>query len=312
MTDFDRRSFLGSMFAAAGFAAMPEWLSGSMAPQDPAASPREKQLRAAAQRAKDEGKPLLVLLAPSGGGDAAEVRGQWLGAWLNHGGERALHAVALCVLACASRDEVQRVLGVSIDGQPLLAILECGAYGEPSPTPPRATWTKLDVATLELPRPGRLDEEAMARQRAIVEAGLAKIHAEVQDLQNRHGATVARVARDSMARLPAASQQALAAWFAGGAAPAAEIVVRAAAEVRRVAGSLEGEARSRMLDALTAAVMATVVRPPVPGSRWKILGGCGDVFEPVGEEQPMPGVACGMGSVPPLCERFLHLYSAGN
>ena len=106
---------------------------------------------------------------------------------------------------------------------------------------------------------------------------------------------------------------ALAAWFTGQAKPADELIVRAAAEVRRAAGSVDETNRQRLLAALGEATTAVVVKRAVAGARWQKPGGCGaDFEEPTPAEAKVQGMmACGMGFVPPLCERFLDLYTAG-
>lgn len=318
MSTFDRRSFLTSLLGSAGIAAAPEWLMRGMSPQDPATPQdpvvpwRRKQLREAVATAKAEGKPLLVLVAPALAAEGWE-RGRWFGAWLNHGGAPALHLVALCRLACASAEDLQDVLGVKLAGAPTLVAIELAADAA---TPVRKTTespfvpgsTQLEVSGGRAP-----SEQYVARQQAHIEDGLAKITIAVQDLLNRHGATLARVAADSMARLDETQRAVLAAWFAGQAKPADELVVRAAAEVRRAAGAADDATRQRLLTALTEAAMAVVVKRAVAGARWERPGGCGAEFEePTPAEAKLQGMmACGMGFVPPLCERFLNLYTAG-
>lgn len=318
MSTFDRRSFLTSLLGSAGIAAAPEWLLRGMSPQDPATPQdpvvpwRRKQLAEAVAAARAEGKPLLVLLVPGPNLDGWE-RGQWFGAWLNHGGPAALHQVALCRLACASADDLLAVLGMKLAATPMLVAVDLGAY----PTEPvrKATESPVVVGPIRLGEAvGRWPEEQyIVRQRSHVEAGVTKITEAVQDLLNRHGATVARVATDSMARLDDTQRAALAAWFTGQAKPADELIVRAAAEVRRAAGSVDETNRQRLLAALGEATTAVVVKRAVAGARWQKPGGCGaDFEEPTPAEAKVQGMmACGMGFVPPLCERFLDLYTAG-
>jgi hypothetical protein len=53
-------------------------------------------------------------------------------------------------------------------------------------------------------------------------------------------------------------------------------------------------------------VRARVVRRRILGSRWAVSTGCGVDIEGEDGEQM---VACGMGSVPPRSQRFLHFFS---
>jgi hypothetical protein len=315
MSATDRRSFLASMMAAAGVAASPDWLTRAMAPQDPASEWREKQLRAAVAKAKEEGKPLLVFVAPPPGDPADGFsRGQWLGAWLNHGGSQALHAVALCTVAAASLDELQHVTGAKPpEGMPLLLLVDVARVGEPDAPAPKVTAIRLELGVPRVLPAGADPEQTMALQKKRVDEGIAKLSAELQEGLNRHGAALARLATDATARLTPAQREQLTAWYAGGKAPADALLVRAAAEVRRAAGDLDDANRKRVLDGLTAAIEKEVVGKRVAGARWQRPGGCGSEFEePTAEEKKVQGmVACGMGLVTPLCERFLNFYVAG-
>lgn len=303
------------MMAATGIAAMPDWLAAAMAPQDPVQQWREPQLRAAVAKARQDGKPLLVLVAPAmkdqGNG---YTRGQWFGAWLNHGGAAALAPIALCTVTAASLEEVQRVTGAKAPaGSPCLLLVDVAHVGEPDAAPPKVTAMHVELGSLFPERPRDDTEAAQAERRKHVESGIARLSAELQAGLDRHGIAVATAATEVMSRLAAGQREQLAAWVAGGAAPADELVVRAAAEVRRAAGRLDGGPRQRLLDGLVAATEREVVKKRVPGARWQLPGGCGAEFEePTAEEGKVQGMmACGMGIVTPLCERFLNFYSKG-
>jgi hypothetical protein len=53
-------------------------------------------------------------------------------------------------------------------------------------------------------------------------------------------------------------------------------------------------------------VRARLVRRPPPGSKWAVAGGCGVRVE---GESERTGIACGMGHVPLLAQRFLYFMS---
>lgn len=315
MSTLDRRSFLTSLATAAGVAAAPDWLARGMAPQDPVSDWREKTLRAAVTKAKDEGKPLLVFVAPVPSDQQdGYTRGMWLGGWLNHGGSLATHAIATCVVACASLDELAKVTGTKrVEGKPVLVLADVSRLGNKDAPEPKLTAIAVEIGAVYPAKQDPAPEKAAAERVKHLEAGFEKLTAALQDGLNRHGASLARLASDVTARLSKEQREQLAAWFAGGAAPADALIARAAAEVRRGAGELAGEQRARVLGRLTEAIDYEVVKKRIAGSRWQKPGGCGSEFEePTPAEKETVGmVACGMGMVPPLCERFLNFYSVG-
>jgi hypothetical protein len=314
MVTLDRRSFLSSLAVAGGVAAAPAWLARAMLPQDPVSDWREKALRAAVAKAKDEGKPLLVFVAPLPA-DKVDgfTRGQWLGAWLNHGGTLATHAIAMCVVACASLDELARVTGTArVEGQPVMVLADVSHFGAADAQAPKLTAVTVELGAMYPTKYDPDPEKAAVQRQQHLEAGLEKITAALQDGLNRHGASVARLASDVTARLSAAQRGELTAWLAGGAAPADALIARATAEVRRAAGELADAPRARVLERLTQAIDLEVVKKRVAGARWQKPGGCGAEFEEPTPEEKTQGIpACGMGRTPPLCERFLNFYSVG-
>ncbi|MBL8755818.1 MAG: hypothetical protein JNK15_21150 [Planctomycetes bacterium] len=317
MTIFDRRSFLGSLFAASGFAAAPDWLMAAMAPQDPQGPDepdRLPQLREAIQRAQANGKPLFVFVAPEHVVPDRYSRGQWCGAWLTHGGPSALHTVAMGELACASLAEVVKATGAKLpEGVPYFVVLDVAKVGERDAPPPKVTPIHLELESppQAMNDRGEPQPEQIAAVTSLITAGLAKITTAVQDGMNRHGANVASVAKATMARLDDTQKAQLAKWLATGAGASPELVVRAAAEVRRGAADLDETNRKRVLDGLTAAIEQVVVKQRVPGSRWLATGGCGETYEDPteAEKERASMIGCGMGVVPPLCERFLDLWA---
>ncbi|MFN9274389.1 MAG: hypothetical protein ACK6D2_01505, partial [Planctomycetota bacterium] len=108
----------------------------------------------------------------------------------------------------------------------------------------------------------------------------------------------------------------LAAWLAGDAAPAPELLVRGLAVLQQRLASLPAATQERRLDELAAAVTPVVVQRQVAGARWQ-RNGCGGGFEEwtaAEEAEVLNGkgmIACGRGIVTPLCARFLAFYSAG-
>lgn len=153
-----------------------------------------------------------------------------------------------------------------------------------------------------------------------------------------------------MRRIDAGQKQELDAWFAGGKQPAKVLVALVAPEIwRRITNMPEGE-RKGPTAVLRAAVQECVVTAPVAGARWMKMtevSSCGFAFEhqtraeqkakekaatewlraagelgkdperrPTPEEiafvEEMTMSRCGRGYVPPLCERFLVFWTAGD
>jgi len=335
MTTFDRRSFLSrSLAAAAGFAAAPTWLArafghgdGSLMAQDPqpAADPvatwRKEQLTAAIATAKAHGQPLLVLVVPD---DQSVVwdASHWFGAWLTHGDALARETFGLCTLACARVGEVEEMAGVHGDAVAkttktvTMLLVDSTRAGQNVDKPVKAT--RIEPELPIVPPPGRKpgdeerpgDTEAMATRRK----GLAAMTEALQAGLAKHGANLAELATASLATLDATQQQALALWVKNGTPTPPELLVRGLAELRRRVADLPEAVRTARHAELGKAIESVVVNQQIAGSRWQVPGGCVSQFEVPTEDEKknLAMLACGMGMVSPLCERFLSFYSVGS
>ena len=87
--------------------------------------------------------------------------------------------------------------------------------------------------------------------------------------------------------------------------------MRGTAIVRRALGDLPATERQIRRERLCAAVRSEVILRQVAGSRWRRGGNCSGDYEHPTKEEAGVIVACGMGMVPPLSERFLTFYSVG-
>lgn len=320
MNPVDRRSLFAAALSAASLQAAPAWLTRWFAPQDPATQApsgqdppsREQQLKAAAQRAHDEGKRLLVFVVPetdpTTGKGVAEMsaRGQWLGAFVTHCGTPAVFDLAACVLACATTAEVQKVVATEpIAGEPLMLVVDAFRIGEENDAVPKVTPIEYQLPNLS---PTAEDEHDHWQQR--VAAGIDAIAAAVKKGLDRHGLNLATLAKDASERLDESDRAAFERWIQGGDPVADRLMVRMVAEVRRVAGTRPDAERRRLLELLEGAVAKEVVKRAIPGARWYVPGGCGSQPEEqtAEEKKARPMLACGMAMMPPLCERFLNLY----
>ena len=311
MPSLDRRDFLRHSFAvAASSYAVPSLLAGFFTPQDPKQqdSPtRGELLRAAWKRAGEEGKPLLVFVVPVEPRDSWN-RGGTLGAFLNHGGPTALLELAPCTVACGTISEVQRVTGASdITGQPLMLSVDPGEAA----APPRITL--IDPTLVEAPQrrwPEGTYEELVQAEKDWVHDCNERITAALRRALHDDGKRLPDLARNVRERLPRESLRVLEDWFGGGDLPDDTLLVRGASVVRELARVRTDETGSKALDDLALAARRVLVKQRIPGSKWATSDGCGTTVEATtgGVESGM-AVACGMGHVPELCQRFLMFYT---
>lgn len=251
------------------------------------------------RRAKDHGKPMLVFVLPADTADEQRWRrGQWFGAFLNHGGAAALDEVALCIPVCATIADVRAVTGAAaVDGTPLLLVVDVSRVGVPDAPAPRVTPLVLDLG--DPPTDGTLP------------AGVGRLATELQRTIRVHAGATAELAEAARAAMSDEQRAAVAAFVADGKIPDDELVVRAAAMVREAASKAVDPQRTRMLDALRAAADRTLVRRRLPGGLWRRTEGCGAATEDEnGKAVEVGGIECGMGRVNRLCERFLDLYTS--
>jgi len=319
MTDHDRREFFAAAMAAAGFAATTSWTTRWFRPQDPQqpdGTARERQLREAAAKAKQQGKPLLVFVVP-GASEKEQtevyVRSRWLGAFLTHGGPTALLEVALCVPACATLAEVQKVTGAAaIEGAPLMLVIDVDRPGAADAPLPKVTRLDLDLDSPILAGKGRSYEpEDIAANKCHIEAGLEKLTTELHKTVHQHGLSLAALADAVTSRLDDDQRRALTTWLATGSGATDELLVRATAEVRRRLGESKDDVHVAGQQRLVEAIERELVHKPLPGGRWHKDSGCGSSPEDPTPEEQKNGqmIACGMGMVPACCERFLSFYT---
>jgi len=317
MQPIDRRTFVRSSFTAAGLFSLPSLLDAFFAPQDPQPAqtpaqepPRLVALRAALQRATAEGKPLLLFVVPADA-NVAWARGQSFGALLNHGGELALQELALCTLACASVADLRAVFGtaVQVSGEPLLLLVD--VTPRTGDAAPRARAIDCELPKLPEgaarfgPPEGTSYEDWLAAEKKALLDGNAAIVAELHKVLHAGGDSLTQLAARAQATLTVEQSTALDSWFAGGAAPSDELIARATAIVRVAAGKRPDAERTATLAALQAAIGKVIVGRSVAGAQWARSAGCGESIEDLAPGEVPLAVACGMGHVPELAQRYL-------
>lgn len=299
----DRRDFFRFTAISTGAISLPAWLAAAFSPQDPEHrdSDRAAALRKARERAVARGKPLLVFVVPAD--PHLWDRGQLLGAFLNHGGPETLLDLALCEPACATPADIQRVFPKTrVDDSALMVVIETE----------RPTHTRVVAPELEAP-PAR---EEFADWQTWQEAAekhlkerIAKIHATLRDAVAGDPAALAARADAVRPHLTDAERERIEAFVAGTVEELeAQLLLDAAAVVRMAAAApRRPEDPERLRNAVATAARSVYVTERIPGSKWATTMGCGVTVE--GEKDDGLAIACGMGSVPPLSQRFLYFYS---
>jgi len=289
-----RRDFLLTSVAGAGFLACPGWIARAFGEESDETS-RLNDLAAAAQRANKTGKPLLVLVIPLG--DAKHERGAVLGEFINHGGPEALEDLLMCEIACATVTELTQVMPkVSIKGEPLMVLVEKGPKGlAPTVINPQI---RYDI-------PAGWDEREKQEQAIRMRIGLVAVALHAALLPDKE--SLPERARRNREALGEEDRKALDEVIAGKREPKTELVARGAPVLRLAAEkSPEKATRDRMRKALADAGAAEVQKKRPTGAQWARSSGCGVDIE---GDLEGTGVACGMGYVPELSQRFLWFYT---
>jgi hypothetical protein len=122
------------------------------------------------RRAQRAGKPLLVFVIPKDDGQKWR-RGRAFGAWLNHGSDEELWPLGLCEVACASMDDLRRLVPTAGTGEPLMILVETAAV----PT----TVVRLDGKLPEVDYRGRGSvndwQQQQRREDAVVDSHIATL-----------------------------------------------------------------------------------------------------------------------------------------
>jgi hypothetical protein len=290
----DRREFLNAAAGAAATAWLGHYFLGRPAWAGDEEVLAMGDVAEAYRRAKDLGKPLLVLVIPQQD-DRKHDRGQVFGALLNHGGAGVYLDLALCEIVCATMADVAaQVKGVKIVGEPLMVLVETGG------AEPRATAIDPQIGYDE-PSPWKDGREKVD---AFVKDRLDKVSEALRQGLLPAPGSLAERARLAEAKLPADEAKALRDAVRKGTPPQAKALDRGAAIARHLAEDPEAR-RPQVLEALAAAAQKRVTGAPPAGAKWAKSSGCGVSVE----GGPGVLVGCGMGYVPKISERFLWFFT---
>jgi len=298
----DRRQFLGAAAGTVASAGATLWLGHYFLGQPAWAGDDDSKKAIAAmgdvaeayRRAHGLGKPLLVLVIP-GNAEEKRCRGHMFGETLNHGGQGVYTDLALCELVCATVFDVRKqIKDLKIEGEPLMLLVETG--GEAA----RAAPIDPDIRYQDgLPtKDGPKKAEEAAKQR--IEKFAAALRAAVAPNREVLGSRAALAEK----RLPADEVRSIRNALAASSRWSESALLRGAAIVRFAAED-PAHPDPAVLDRLAAATEKRVKGAPPPGAKWAKECGCGVEVE--GEQNE--GVACGMGYVPEISQRFLWFFT---
>jgi len=294
----DRRQFLGraaGTVAGAGtiawlghyFLGEPAW-AGDDAAKDAIAA--MGNVADAYRRAHGLGKPLLVLVIPKND-EQKRGRGHVFGEALNHADQGLYLDLALCEIVCAPVLEITKQLkGVKIKGEPLMLLVETEADAA------RVVPVDADARYENVYEIDKAEEAAKQR----IEKVAAALRAAVAPNREMLAARAALAEK----RLPAEDVQAIRNTLAAKIKWSDTLIDRGAAIVRLVAEDPNATAPA-LLERLAAIVEKRITAAPPPGAKWAKECGCGTEVEG-GEPE---AVACGMGFVPEISQRFLWFFT---
>jgi hypothetical protein len=315
MTSLDRRELL--LASALGACAPLVWLAEALGFQEPSPAKRKEKrrdlLRAAARRARDEVRPLLVLLLPSDRNARAD-RGYALARWLTSAEPADRLDLGLVELACAEARGVKAVFGpVPLHHEPSLLWIDVETFEQEGAPAPRVSYFGPALESfaslmqrerrgdaVDCHSPWELHLDHMRRLARALREALSAPERSLEQLSSR-----------VVARLDEASHQRLERWIAEDHFVEPALLRRATALIRARRSALPAERADALEQRLALAVASALGSARIPGSAWARSEGCGTEIEaPVCEEELWVGrVACGIAMVPEQARRFLWFWS---
>lgn len=256
-------------------------------------------LRGEIAKARERGKPLLVLVIPRES-DAKWDRGRALGAWINHADEEGMADLALVDVVCAGAEEVAGEFP-EIDPveEPWMFFVDTrGVLPMVQPIDPELPvlpklggfWGGVEGTNVDQTIRNRI----AALEAAVREAVAGGDRLEFLGKQSSAKlSTTERVVIDSLllARMDT------------------ELLDRGAARLRFAASKSKKSLaeRRRVTTELAELAVQRHRQEPPGGAKWATSSGCGVSVE--GEVGLGMMVACGMGFVPELSRRFLYFFT---
>ncbi|MCI0586856.1 MAG: hypothetical protein L0323_08465 [Planctomycetes bacterium] len=250
---------------------------------------------AALKRAREAGKPLLVLVIPVKDKEKRE-RGRLFGGLLNWTGDEILADLALCEIACAPVETLRDALKVEgLSGEPLAVLVETSGGGLRARAIDPELPPEVSTRGRELGQRGEAERSASNRIARLAEAIRAAVAPD--------RTAIAALAAAAEVGLTPEQKVALTAMVEG------EVDVALAdrgAAILRLLAEVEPTRRPRVLQALRPAALARLRWKAPPGAKWAYSKGCGTRVE---GDDTGGVIGCGMGYVPEASQRFLWFFT---
>ncbi len=278
--------------------------------QDRGQPSRRMDLAAVMRRARAYGKPVLVFVVPEDKGENWK-RGERFGALLNHGSWDLFLDLALAELVCAKVSEVEAETKTNIDGEAFMLLIdqppeeELMTRGNPKLEIRRVNPEFVD--DLDRAASAGYEEYKKACQRSVINASLL-LREELRSVGLSSSAGLRKWVEQAQRILTDKELRHVREYLARDAHIEPELFLKASALILAAAAiaddATEGE---RLRNLMRSIARENILKDPVAGSRWAQSSGCGVSVE--GDPGSNWMVACGMGTVTPLSERFLYFYS---
>jgi len=271
--------------------ASPLWLRGAFASIAP--DWRALMFLLGFRRARASGRPLLVLVIPSEERESA-LRGQVLGALINHGGDQVLATLATVKIVCCAVEAVE-AFGLRVSGDPWMLLIETDAL-------PPSLVTATVSATVSVTRPSLSGVSYVPDD--IMLGFIANARASLVGLLAQGPSLSARVGQGALAH-PEATRDLELALTSG----IPSLAQASAAPARMALAISQSSGRRReALSSLLAQAGGAEYRDHVPDGAvfWANDYGCGPRLED--DRMDVFPNRCHVGGVPELSQRFLSFF----
>jgi hypothetical protein len=299
---WERRLFLQRLGLSAAALSLPGWMqacsreeSGSTV-DDSAGGKPPRSTRAALERARRRGRPLLVIVVPDER-QAQSDRGDTWGVYLNYADAEGLADLALCDVWCASAFDVRAAVpGVTGVDETTLAVLVETDGSAPGVVPMAAPplWGSSGLSL-------QSDEELLH----MMQAHNAWMREHLRAVIAPDAAVLTRRAAANRASRSDHDWRALGVSFDETAPASAALALHAPAFVRLRAERAAAE-RTQCLSLLADEAVVHLRAKPPPPARWARSEPCGAHIE--GENSEGLNVPCGTAFTPVYSSRFLVFY----
>jgi hypothetical protein len=290
----ERRQFIQRLSVSVAVLALPGWMQACTSRReygaDPTAGPSDGvpgSAHEALSRARDLGRPLLVIVVPDDLSSRND-RGDLWGAYLNHVDDEALVDLALCEVWCARPSEIRDELAprLVVDPETVAVLVE----------------TDDRPAQLIREKPLRDPQPAGRRfgDEERIRASMGRLRDSLRAAIAPDSATLDRRVEDNRRSL--VDEQLL----DDHTMPSKELAQRAPAWVRRRAEHGTPAQRTEWMMLLHQQVVERLRKAPPPPAYWGRTAGCGTTIE--GKPERDPAFDCGMGFTPEISSRFLVFY----